>query len=284
MRDLNQHITLANNLPDNFSVDNQRLAEEPSGSSEAPSKPTGIDVINVMREGWGFIANHNHGDFSYYASRASGYNLYNRSNVWGDTTWLEFDDAISHIPDSGRYGVHYSTSCDVGAFDFDKGIFVPGPYHSTYCLAESYLIEPGGGIAFLGYSRWGWVSASFRMEGRFVERVFVDSTSDLGIAEALSKVDYGGYRDIVYGHNLYGDPEMKLWNSVTGTLSAHPRWSQSQLRGSRSLRFRVMRTAAFRMAGVVRLPLPPGEFLEIRTSDAQGYVNVDTCRRETARR
>jgi hypothetical protein len=49
--------------------------------------------------------------------------------------------------------------------------------------------------------------------------MLVDSTCNLGVAEALSKIDYPTYSDIIYGHNLYGDPEMPFWISVEGALT-----------------------------------------------------------------
>jgi hypothetical protein len=219
MRDLNQHNTVAYWLSHNFTVDATRLIEEPSGSSLTPTQPTGQQVIDVMQEGWGFITNQNHGDFSYYAARTADYNVSERSDVWGDTVLFEFDAGYSHLVNNNKPGIHYSTSCDVGAIDFDKGVFYPGPYYTTYSLAESFLAQPGGGAAFLGYTRWGWISGSLTLESKFIRRVLVDSTCNLGVAEALSKVDYPTYSDIIYGHNLFGDPEMPFWISVDGVLS-----------------------------------------------------------------
>jgi hypothetical protein len=218
MRDLAQHETLLRAFPSQFTVDATRLIEEPNGYSESPTQPSGQAVISAMQEGWGFVSNQNHGDFSFYAASSSGYNVGNRANVWGDTVFGIPDDAFSHLTDIGKPGIHYSTSCYVGAYDFDKGVFYPGPYATTYSLAESYLFQPGGGAAFLGYTRWGWASASFRLERKFIARAFTDSTDRLGVAEALSKIDYPTYPDILYGHNLLGDPETELWNSIEGTL------------------------------------------------------------------
>jgi hypothetical protein len=219
MRDLGQHNTVSGWISNNFTVDAQRLIEQPSGSSASPTQPTGQQVIDVMQEGWGFISNQNHGDFSYYASRTSGFNVGDRSDVWGDTVLFEFDGGYSRLANNGKPGIHYSTSCDVGAIDFDKGVFYPGPYYTTYSLAESYLSQPGGGAAFLGYGRWGWLIGSLTLENKFIRRILVDSTCNLGVAEALSKIDYPTYSDIIYPHNLYGDPEMPFWISVEGALS-----------------------------------------------------------------
>jgi hypothetical protein len=218
MRDLDQHINLAALLPANFSFDTERLQEEPSGNDPNPTQPLAETVIEIMQEGWGFISNLNHGEYSWYSSMGYGYNQGNWSGVWGDTVVWSGCGALSHLTTFEQPAVHYSISCDLAAMDFDKDIFFPGPYISPYCFMESYMFEPGAGVAFLGNTRWGWVSSSYNLERKFVEHVFYDSTSIISVAEALSKIDYPNSRDIVYGHNLFGDPEMSLWRSVDGFL------------------------------------------------------------------
>ena len=220
MRDYGQHYTLAGLLPGNFTYDVNRLEEMPSGGSPSPTGPYGDEVINIMNEGWGFISNLNHGSPEWYGTKSCYYNHYGWSGVWGTI-----------VPEWGRCGgliqltaydqpaVHYSISCDLGALDFDKGILSPNPYATTYTYAEAYLFEPGGGVAFLGNTRWGWVSSSYNMEKKFLEHIFNDSTSRLSEAEALSKIDCPNYRDIGYGHTLFGDPEMRLWTSIEGNLT-----------------------------------------------------------------
>lgn len=218
MRDMNQHIVLSGMVPTNFLRDNFRLAEEPSGNDDYPTQPLAETVIDVMQEGWGFISNLNHGDFCWYASQTSGYNRSNRSGVWGDTVVWEGCGALKDLTTFDQPSVQYSISCDLGAFDYDKGIFFPGPYISPYCFMESFMFEPGSGVAFLGNTRWGWVSASYNLERKFVGHVFADSTNNLFLAETLSKLEYPNYRDICYGHNLFGDPETSLWLEVDGRL------------------------------------------------------------------
>lgn len=218
MRDMNQHDTLAAMLPENFTYDATRLIEEPSGRDPNPTSPLAETVVEVMQEGWGFISNLNHGDFSWYASLSTGYGSGGWSGVWGDTVLWDGCGALSHLTTYNQPAVQYSTSCLLSALDFDKDIFFPGPYISTYCYGESAVLERGAGVAFLGNSRNGWVNGSYQMEKKFLGHVFVDSTSRLSVAEALSKIDSPNHRDLAYGHNLNGDPEMSLWLSVDGKL------------------------------------------------------------------
>jgi hypothetical protein len=220
MRDYGQHYDLADLLPDHFLYDVNRLEEMPSGGAPSPTGPYGDEVINVMNEGWGFVSNLNHGSPEWYGTKSNYYNYYGWSGVWGTIVpeWSRCGGLVQ-LTTFNQPAVHYSISCDLGAIDFDKGILSPHPYATTYTYAEAYLFEPGGGIAFLGNTRWGWVSSSYYLEIKFIERIFEDSTSRISEAEALSKIDYPNYRDLGYGHTLFGDPEMRMWTHLDGSLA-----------------------------------------------------------------
>jgi len=222
MRDLNEHVYLAELMPDNFEVDISSCIEEPSGGSPNPTQPTGQTVINTMDEGWGFVSNLNHGGFYYYAAMTPNYNHAPRSNVWGDT--IDYDDgsnsSLTRLAETDKYGVHYSISCYTGAYDFDSGVWGPGPFITNTSFMEAYLFLPDrGGVAFLGNTRWGWVTSSYLLEKKFIEYVYSDTARHLAVAEALSKIYYPNKRDIGYGHNLYGDPEMIMWANQPELLS-----------------------------------------------------------------
>jgi len=213
MRDLNQHIELAGLMPDNFYVDNSSCAEEPSGGALEPTQPSGEQIVAAMNQGWGYISNHNHGGFYYYAARTPGYNNSPRSDMYGDTIrYTEQAGALSHLDESNKYGVHYSISCYNAAYDFDKEVFWPGPFITNNSFMEAFLFLPEkGGVAYLGNTRWGWVSSSSLLEKKFVEYVFSDTARQLAVAETLSKLYYPTKRDLGYGHTLFGDPEMRIW-------------------------------------------------------------------------
>jgi hypothetical protein len=70
-------------------------------------------------------------------------------------------------------------------------------------------------VAFLGYSRWGWVSVSYLLFEKFLEYLTNGNPEHhIGVAEALSRCEYPSYRDLNYGHNLFGDPEMQVWTDL----------------------------------------------------------------------
>jgi len=221
MVDLDEHNTLANLMPANFAVDASRCTEMPSGGATAPTQPTAETVIAVMNEGWGFVSNLNHGAIYYYAAMTPGYNGAPRSNVYSDTMYFDnYASCLARMADSSMYGVHYSISCYTAAYDFDKEIFRPGPFLTNNTCMEAWLFLPDkGGVAYLGNTRWGWVTSSFLIEKKFIEYAYDDNSSRLGVAEALSKIYYPTKRDLAYGHNVFGDPEMSMWSETPVPLT-----------------------------------------------------------------
>jgi hypothetical protein len=125
------------------------------------------------------------------------------------------------LSNQDKYGIMYSIACKQSAIDVDKYPTMG----SEPCVGKVYPLSPNnGGVAFLGYTRWGWVGTSYKLLEKFFDYLFADSLHHhLGIAEALSRCSYPLYRDLNYGHNLFGDPEMPVWTEVPRTLTAtHP--------------------------------------------------------------
>ena len=273
MRDLNEHISLAGIMPGHFNVDYSRCAEEPSGSSDSPIQPTAQRVLEVINEGWGYIGNLNHGNVSSYVTMAPNYNYAPRSYLWGDSVVQQDGAATILWQDSTtKFSIKYSISCDNAAFDFDKEVFRPGPFLTNSTFMEPFLFLPDrGGVGYLGNTRWGWVSASYRMELKFLEYLYNDSSCQLGVAEALSKIYYPSYRDICYGHNLFGDPEMAVWKYPPRPLFVSA--PQSITPDSQSLSVTVA-TADGPAGGVKVCVWKPGEFMFRGTTNGSGEILV----------
>ncbi|MCP4632345.1 MAG: T9SS type A sorting domain-containing protein [candidate division Zixibacteria bacterium] len=220
----NQQIYLGDEMPGNFLVDTTSLVERPSGYSENPTSPTGEQVIDRMNDGFGFISNLNHGSPQHYACMAVKYNNYPKSYVISDTLYGETNNApFTYLDENSKYGVHYSISCDVGAIDMDQGVW-PWQLPTNSCLAESYVdLTRKGGVAFLGNGRWGWVATSYKLERGFIQTLFGDDpfSRHVAVAEAISKTMFPTYRDLNYGHLLYGDPELIVWDRIPQLLSAN---------------------------------------------------------------
>ncbi len=123
------------------------------------------------------------------------------------------------------YSILFSIGCWPAAFDYE-------------CIAEHFVINPnGGGVAFIGNSRYGWGSPgnpvygySDRFDQQFFKNLFINDINHIGGALGAAKsvyVPYAAqknvYRWCEYEVNLLGDPEMPVWTDVAGTMIVqHP--------------------------------------------------------------
>ncbi len=127
-------------------------------------------------------------------------------------------DALTNGP---RYSILYSIGCWPGAFDYD-------------CIAEHFIRNPnGGGVAFIGNSRYGWGSPgnplfgySDRFDQQFYKKLFTDDIYHIGNTLAAEKgvfvplaQEENVYRWCEYEINLLGEPEMPIWTDAPRTLT-----------------------------------------------------------------
>ncbi len=120
-----------------------------------------------------------------------------------------------------RNSILYSIGCWPGAFD-------------EYCIGEAFLINSeGGGVAFVGNSRYGWGSPgnpeygySDRFDQQFFAALFSRDVHRIGATLADMKSVYVSragqenvYRWCEYEINLLGDPEMPVWTDTPGYLT-----------------------------------------------------------------
>jgi hypothetical protein len=267
---IGQHVLLAPSVPSNFYQDLTTLIESPSGDAENPTGPAGETCVETMNQGWGIIGVLAHGKSSGFVAKS---NLTNGSPKSWVLTFPGEGDGHGHLPNLTnveKYGIMYSISCSQSAIDVDKYPYLGG----EPSVGEYYPLAPGkGGVAYLGYSRWGWVSVSQRLFEKFLEYVFDGSLGyHLGVAEALSRCAYPGYRDIDYGHNLFGDPEMQVWTEMPSDLAAiHP---EQVTMGERTIHL----TASSRGTGVggaqVCMTLR-GRTMFVGETDENGEVSCD---------
>ncbi|MBD3232092.1 MAG: T9SS type A sorting domain-containing protein [candidate division Zixibacteria bacterium] len=223
--DAGQHVEIGNEMPDNWVVDTTSCVERPDGYNSNPTTPTGQQILALMNEGAGFISNLNHGAPQHYAARAPYYNKFpNKSYMISDVHYEEdHHGVLVDLDESFKYGVHYSISCDIAAYDMDVESVWPGyNWPTDQSFGETFIeLANKGGIAFLGNGRWGWVPTSYKLEKAFIQTVFGEEPigRHLGAAEALGKQVYPYYRDLNYGHFLLGDPEVILWDRIPETMS-----------------------------------------------------------------
>jgi hypothetical protein len=216
-----QESFLSQFIPSHFYQDLTDLAESPTGDAPNPTGPEGEACTEMMNQGWGIIGVLAHGKSSGFVAKS---HLTNGSPKSWVTTLAGQNDGYGHIPNlqnESKYGIMYSISCSQSAIDVDKYPYLGG----EPSVGEFYpLVPQKAGVAFLGYSRWGWVSVSQKLFEEFLQSLFAGEPGNhIGVAEALSRCAYPGYRDIDYGHNLFGDPEMPVWTNSPATLTViHP--------------------------------------------------------------
>ncbi|MBC8525917.1 MAG: hypothetical protein H8D22_03450, partial [Candidatus Cloacimonetes bacterium] len=126
-------------------------------------------------------------------------------------------DALTNAP---AYSIFYSIGCWPAAFDYD-------------CIAEHFITNPdGGGVAFIGNSRYGWGSPgnplygySDRFDQEFYHQIFDNNIFHIGNTLASAKTTYiplsaegNVYRWCEYEINLLGEPEMPIWTDIPNDL------------------------------------------------------------------
>lgn len=222
MRDwetVGQHTLVSQNIDQSFYQDLQSLVESPSGSAENPTDPSGSKCIEVINQGWGIIGVFAHGKVNGFVASSNLINQWPKTYVLSDSGVEDGNGHLNNLNNSNNLGVLYSISCNQTALDVETEPTLGTPP----CIGKSFLItKDKGAVAFLGYSRWGWVSTSYKLASEFMKNLFKPEYGyHLGIAEAFSKTAYSVYRDLNYGHNLLGDPEMQIWTEVPCSLEVN---------------------------------------------------------------
>ena len=177
-------------IPDRFDPIQKLYESEGNGTVEQS-----IDAIN---QGVNII---NHDGHAWYTTMGVGAGEY-----------LTIED-MDNLTNETIHPILYSIGCWPAAFDRD-------------CIAEHFLTNPdGGGVAFVGNSRYGWGSPgnplfgySDRFDRAFFKELIEDKNPITGFAFYFAKSKYvpfsrqeNVYRWCQYELNLLGDPEMAVW-------------------------------------------------------------------------
>jgi hypothetical protein len=222
---------VANHLP----MFNHTIWEElPSYNSINPTFPKGADVIAELNtNNYGLMSWFGHGGTG---GQNSGVTTLS-SGMNGQPYWkLDAEDAYEYhnvVPEDNdgldnltNYNspfVIYSISCDITPFDITKNMNNEGARN----CGESFTVNNlGGGIAFLGNTKYGYVTYSANLFKEFCNLITQNTTepcsSHLGVAELFSKANYTAEQShyLRYTHNLIGGPETQIWTSTPQLLTA----------------------------------------------------------------
>jgi len=164
------------------------------------------NVLAALNAGQNLI---NHADHSSSDYMGTGY----INHYWG----IDSND-MDALTNGDRQGIIYSMGCDPAYFDTDA------------CIGEHYVRNiNGGGIAFIGNSRYGWFmpgetdSYSMGFDLAFFHSLFPENLYHLGAAfsdhknDAVQNDDY--YEYIYTELTLLGDPELPVWFATPQTLT-----------------------------------------------------------------
>ncbi len=172
------------------------------------------NVINSLNAGYNLVNNVGHANYSVMSAKYTG------------TKEYLYRNDMTGLTNGPRYSILYTIGCWAAAIDYD-------------CMGERFVLSPsGGGVAFIGNSRFGWYSPgdpgygpSDAFDQEFFSAVFDYGTYELG--EALSdskqvfvsycKGTYGGsqyYRWVLYELNLLGSPTTRVWTDTPSSMSA----------------------------------------------------------------
>jgi hypothetical protein len=167
------------------------------------------NVINALNAGQNIA---NHADHSNNDCMGTGYINHD---------WLIYNDDMDSLTNGNKQTILYSMGCDPAAYDVDD------------CIAEHFVQNTnGGGIAFIGNSRYGWYewatydTLSMGYDVHFFKSLFNDGLYNLGAAFSDHKND--GYQeypgDEYYQYcftelTLLGDPELPIWTENPTSLT-----------------------------------------------------------------
>lgn len=178
--------------------------------------PTGSSIVNLINQtNFGLLSLHGHGAPTMVSINA--FNVPTRKLVSIDSYSIGIsDDGLNSLRNKNYPSIYYSWSCEQIPFD----IFTEPYNEHTYLglnMGQSFTLGMNyGGVAFLGYTRYGY-NTSYAFEKKFAKRL-VTGTTKIGQAETLSKLD-SRHLFHTMGHNLMGEPEFEVWTDIPSLYS-----------------------------------------------------------------
>jgi hypothetical protein len=187
--------------------------------------PASLDPIQKLYETLG-----NESPTTVIAALNDGRNLVNHvGHCWYSamgcgTGGLEIEH-MDALTNASRYAILYSTGCWPAAIDYN-------------CIAEHFLQNPGGGgVAFVGNSRYGWGSPGNPCYGysdlhdqQFCRNALLPGGATTGYALSAMKtffIPYAQQENVCRIHqyqvNLLGEPDLPVWTELpTVPVVRHP--------------------------------------------------------------
>jgi hypothetical protein len=201
-----QQYRVAENFPATVVPDCERLAESPTGYDVAPTGPFPSQALDALNSGYGMINILAHGRADGFVLSSSAYNEMPKSYLL-TTSSSDGNAAVDQLARRSQPALYYSIACDQGAIDMETILGLPGPSVVEKLLAA----DSAGAVGMVAFSRWGWISSSYKLMASFYAHLFSDAGGNPAAAMHASHLDYLYYRDQVYGQNFYGDPSLVVY-------------------------------------------------------------------------
>ena len=239
--------------------------------------PSRFDPITKLYEALG-----NESKATVLAAMNAGQNIINHdghanSSVMGAGTGYLYISDMDALTNNPRNSILFSIGCWPAAFDYD-------------CIAEHFVNNPnGGGVAFIGNSRYGWGSPgnpeygySDRYDREFFGALFARDLYHIGAAVADMKTRFipraqqeNVYRWCMYEINLLGEPEMPIWTDTPAYLSLE--YPDTVPEGTSFFRVTVFKTSGDMapIAGALVCLMKPGEVYLRGFTDAEGQIDFN---------
>lgn len=201
-----QHGAIASALPDYITVDTTFGVEIPSGRHPDPLNPPGAACIDKISEGYGLVNIIAHGHIGGFVVKSTDYCQWPASYIFSS---YESGDhgCITDLAANNRTSLYYSLSCHMGAFDLDS---TDGASTNESFVEKIMAAPASGAVGAVANSRWGWVYSSYLLQKSFIENLYGPAGGNPAVAMYYSWLPYHYYRDLIYGQNFFGDPDLQI--------------------------------------------------------------------------
>ncbi len=187
-------------------------------TSSTPSFPTGHDVISEFNNYYGFCSFLAHGGPTNIAVATKEFNAYEENSKYKITSFEngyagccdieESENGFDNMTNIHHPSIYYSISCKTMPFDNYE---TPDGERN---MGEVFTcISKGGGPAYLGNTRNGYVQRSSGLFIKFANIIAFNISFHMGIVEAISKQSYYD-QYVCFSHNLIGCPETEIWTAI----------------------------------------------------------------------
>jgi tetratricopeptide (TPR) repeat protein len=121
---------------------------------------------------------------------------------------------------NGKFSIHYMISCNPGSYDKSLNNTGFDSWGDRISMAESFttsLVDLGG-PAIIANTDDGYGYYSEMIEKGFLESIFDNSLTNIGVALGLGKPLHPTNRTLMLCTTLFGDPELNIWTDVPEEL------------------------------------------------------------------